>query len=234
MPLTIKRYNDAYRQQKEVELPKELNLFQSVLNGPTGKAFGIIFVWASSDLEAGHAWLSKVSSWSPVAMNTVAPTKMSVFNESTKTIAPQAVYGKSYTLSLRELTPEVVNVICKHAAIQPNSPATIFGMHELRDCASISPVNTLVAHRHPHFVMELLPTVRDADLLDAALVWAHAFYEDLMKTDPSNIMTSTYLPLTEPGKVNMKGIFGEKYEFLKLMKNQHDPDNVFKHALVQL
>ncbi|CAG8938456.1 unnamed protein product [Penicillium salamii] len=234
LPMTIRRYNDAYRQQKEAGIPKELNLFQSVTHGPTGKAMGVIFVWASSDFDAGQKWLSKVSSWSPVAMSTVAPTTMSVFNESTKTIAPQSAYGKSLTLSLRELTPEVVEVICKHASLQPNSPATIFGMHELRGCAPQPPLNTLIAHRHPHFVMELLPTVRDADLLDAAVAWAHEFYEDLMKTDPANIMASTYLPLTEPGKVNMKGIFGDKYEFLKVMKHRHDPENVFEHALVRL
>jgi len=137
-------------------------------------------------------------------------------------------------MSLRELTPEVVDIMSKHAPLQPNSPATLLGIHELRACAPQPSMNTVVDNRCPHFVMELLPTVQDAQLLDAALVWARELYDALMGTDPANIMMYTYLPLTEPDKVNMKGIYGEKYETLKRIKYRYDPENVFKLALVQL
>lgn len=204
------------------------------MNGPAGKGFGVIFVWASSNLHVGQTWLSRVSSWSPVSMSTVSPTTMAAFNETTKAIAPQAAYGKSLTMSFKDLTPEVINVLCKHAVLQPNSPATILGMHELRECAPKPSMDTLIADRTPHFMMELLPTVRDPDLLDAALVWAEDLYEDLMSTSSDNKLISTYLPLTGPDKVNMRGIYGEKYEVLKLIKHKYDPDNVFEHALAQV
>jgi hypothetical protein len=204
------------------------------MNSPGGKVLAVIFVWASSNLDEGQKWLSKLSSWCPVAISTVSPTTMSIFNESTRSIVPQTVYGRSLTCSIRELTPEVVDVMSKHAPLQPNSPATILGIHELRACAPQSQMNTVLDNHGPHFVMELLPTVQDAELLDAALVWAYDLYDALMRTNPANILTSTYLPLTEPEKINMKGIYGEKYEILKRIKRQYDPENVFKLALVQL
>lgn len=159
---------------------------------------------------------------------------MAAFNETTKAIAPQAAFGKSLTLSFKDLTSEVINVICKHAVLQPNSPATILGMHELRECAPKPTMDTLIADRTPHFVMELLPTVRDAALLDAALAWAEDLYNDLVSTDPDNKLISTYLPLTEPDRVNMQGIYGDKYQVLKLIKHKYDPDNVFARALAQV
>jgi hypothetical protein len=230
----IKRYSHAYRRQSEEGLPKELSTFQSVINSPDGKVFAVLFVWASSNLDEGQKWLSKLTSWSPVAMSTVSSTTMSVFSESTKGIVPPSVYGKSLTISIRDLTPEVVDVLSRHALLQPNSRATMIGIHELRACTPQPLVNTVIDNRAPHFVIELLSTVQDAELLDAALVWAHGLYDALMRTDPANILASTYLPLTGPDKVDMKGIYGKKFDILKRIKLQYDPENVFKLALVQL
>jgi hypothetical protein len=42
-----------------------------------------------------------------------------------------------------------------------------------------------------------LPKVLDTDRLEETLEWAHNFYDEMMKTDPSNILPPTYLPLTE-------------------------------------
>ncbi|KAJ5340086.1 FAD-binding domain-containing protein [Penicillium brevicompactum] len=218
LPAAIKRYNDAYRQQKAT-LPKELNLFQSVMNGPVGKGFGVIFVWASSDLDAGQTWLSRVSSWSPVSLSTVSSTTMAAFNETTKAIAPQAAFGKSLTLSFKDLTSESSHYLgyARAAGVCPKA----YNGH-------------LNCRPYPHFVMELLPTVRDAALLDAALAWAEDLYKDLVSTDPDNKLISTYLPLTEPDRVNMQGIYGDKYQLLKLIKHKYDPDNVFARALAQV
>jgi hypothetical protein len=230
---TIKRYNDAWRSHK-AELPSSLSLFQCIGNTPVGKMFSILFVWASTDIETGKTWLSKVSSWSPMAVSTVAPTDMVVFNEATQRITRAHVYGLSLTINLCELTAEIIDVISKFAPLKPSDPSTMFAIHELRACTPQPIMESVWDIRSPHFVIEILPTVFNADALDEALDWANKFYDEMMKTEPSNILPSSYLPLTEPQKVDMKAIYGTKYETLKRIKQQYDPENLFKHTLVQL
>jgi hypothetical protein len=183
LPATIRRYNDAYRQQGEEGLPAELYLQQSVLNGPAGKAMGIFFVWASSDVSAGQKWLSKVSAWSPVVMSTVAPTTVAGFHESIKDILPRAVHGQSLTVNFRELTSEVVEVMGKHALLQPSDPATLISIHQLRDCAPEPLEKSVFGTRCPHFVLEILPCVLDVDKLDETLAWGSGFHDDMMRID---------------------------------------------------
>ncbi|KAJ5313094.1 hypothetical protein PENANT_c018G05250 [Penicillium antarcticum] len=229
---TITRYNDAWRQQKE-GIPSSLSLFQCIGNTPTGKRFSVLFVWASTDIESGKIWLSKVSSWTPVAVSTVAPTDMMAFNEGAQRICHAHAYGLCLTLNLRQLTAEIVAVISKFAALKPSDPSTMFAIHELRACTPQPIRKNVWDTRSPHFVVEILPTVLDADRLNEALEWAHNFYDEMMGTKSSNILPSTYLPLTEPKKVDMKTMYGNKYETLERIKQEYDPDNVFKHTLVQ-
>ncbi|KAJ9303116.1 CAZyme family AA7 [Paecilomyces variotii] len=235
LPATIKHYNDQYRQMKSEGLPSALSLIQSFVNGPTGKALTILFVWASSDIDAGKEWLHKLQSWSPVALSTVAPTTMASFTLASETVVPKHAYGKMYTISVYQLTSEIVDVICKYASLHPNDPATFLGLHELRDCTPQLPAtDTVVCARSPHFVFEIGALTTVPDMLDGAIQWGEAFYNAVLNSGSENIVPATYLPLTEPTKVDIKAIYGDKLEFLRDLKQRYDPRNVFKYALVQL
>ncbi|KAJ5757267.1 uncharacterized protein N7511_007449 [Penicillium nucicola] len=230
---TIKQYNDAWRTEKD-GLPSSLSLFQCIGNTSSGKVFSVLFVWASTDIESGEKWLSKVSTWSLVAVSTVAPTDMVTFNEQAQRICHTNTYGLCLTVNLCELTAEIVDVISKYAPLKPSDPSTMFAIHELRACTPRPVMPTVWDTRVPHFVIEILPTVLHADRLDEALEWARSFHNEMMRTDKSNILASTYLPLTEPNKVDMRAIYGSKYQILKRVKQQYDPDNVFRHTVVQV
>ncbi|KAJ5557957.1 FAD-binding domain-containing protein [Penicillium sp. DV-2018c] len=234
LPATIRRYNEAYRQQGEEGLPAELNVQQCILNGPAGKAMAIFFFWGSSDMDAGQKWLSKVNTWSPVIMSTVAPTTVAAFHESIKDVLPKAVYGQALTASFRKLTPEVVEVISKHALLQPRDPATLISIHELRDSAPEPSERSVFGTRCPHFVLEIIPCVLDKSKLDETLAWGYGFHDDMMRIDAENLLSSTFIALTEPSKANMRKIYGKQYETLARLKKQYDPANIFKLAVVQL
>ncbi|KAJ9232755.1 CAZyme family AA7 [Paecilomyces variotii] len=234
LPATIKHYNDQYRQMKSEGLPSALSLHQSFVNGPTGKALTILFVWASPDIDAGQEWLHKLQSWSPVALSTVAPTTIASFTLASENVVPKHAYGKMYTVSVYELTPDIMDVICQHASLHPNDPATFLGLHELRDCTPQPSTDTVVCTRSPHFVFEIGALTTIPEMLDSAIEWGQAFYSAVLNSGSENIMSSAYLPLTEPAKVDMNAIYGDKLEFLRNMKQRYDPRNVFKHALVQL
>jgi len=219
---------------KSEGLPSALSLHQSFVNGPTGKALTILFVWASPDINAGQEWLHKLQSWSPVALSTVAPTTMASFTLASENVVPKHAYGKMFTVSVYELTPEIMDVICQHASLHPNDPATFLGLHELRDCTPQPSTDTVVCARSPHFVFEIGALTTTPEMLDSAIEWGQAFYNAVLNSGSENIMSSTYLPLTEPAKVDMNAIYGAKLEFLRNVKQRYDPRNVFKHALVQL
>ncbi|KAJ5481168.1 hypothetical protein N7539_007062 [Penicillium diatomitis] len=61
------------------------------------------------------------------------------------------------------------------------------------------------------------------ELAAEAVAWGEAFRDDLRKTDPSNIVHSSYISLTSP----------VKYSKLKEIKGLYEPNNVFKSALAQ-
>ncbi|KAJ5698053.1 hypothetical protein N7462_000058 [Penicillium macrosclerotiorum] len=236
LPETIRRYNTNYLQLKDTEsIPQYLNLYQCISNGPTGQALVILMIWASSDMDEGQKWLSKVSSWAPVAMNTVAPTTVAAFNEVTAGLVPQTTYGSMYTADIHELTPEVLDVIGTHAPLQPNREV-LFGAHELRadtPSSGTANTNTTFDTRIPHFLIEIIPMSSSQNTAGAAIEWGQRFYHALMSTDSANILASTYISLTPSERVDKNAIYGSRYETLKMIKGRYDPQNVFKHSLVQ-
>ncbi|KAJ6084653.1 hypothetical protein N7486_011453 [Penicillium sp. IBT 16267x] len=137
LSVTIQIFNDQLREFKKHGLPPALGLYQLANNSPVGKNLTVLFVWASSDLDEGQSWLSKVSSWAPVAVNTVMPTTLTAFNEIMDSLVPKKVFGSMYAATFYTLTPEVVNVISKHVPLQPSSPDVMYGIHEPRAGAHI-------------------------------------------------------------------------------------------------
>lgn len=204
------------------------------MNGPSGKALTVLFCWASSDMETGLLWLSKVQAFSPVAMCTVSPTTMAAFTLATELLMPKSVHGTMLTANIHELTPEVVDVIGFHSSLQPNDSAIVFGIHELRVCTPVPSLDSVIYTRSPHFVLEIGAIVETPHLLPDAIKWGQSFYNAVHKTDLANIMPSTYLPLTGPEKVDMGAIYGPNLEVLRDIKQRYDPRDVFRHALVKV
>lgn len=230
----IKQFNEAYTKAKNDGLPASLHLYQAIINGPGGKSLAVLFMWASSELEEGQKWLSQVSSWLPVAMNTVQPTTHRDFAKFASSMLPAKTYGTIFTVNLFELTPEVLEVIGIHAKRQPNNPEVLFGIHELRaDAPRESSVETVYDNRQPHFLLEMIPMGPSLDILAEATAWAEAFRDDLRRTEPSNIVASTYISLTSPKESVMESIYGVKYQKLKEIKGIYDSRNTFKSALPQ-
>lgn len=228
----VKQFNAAYRKAKDDGLPSSLHLYQDILNSPAGKALGVLFMWASSDLEEGQKWLSKVSSWLPVAMSTVQPTTHKEFGTFANSMVPKHTYGTIFTINLYDLTPEVLDVIGTHAQKQPNNPEVLFGIHELRANGPREPAHdTVFDNRCPHFLIEIIPLASSTEVLAEGVAWGQEFIKALRETDPANIVPARYISLTPSKEVDMENIYGSRYELLKSVKAKFDPQNVFNNAL---
>ena len=166
-------------------------------------------------------------------MSNVLPTTMTAFNEITNSMVPKQVYGTMHSASFYKLTSEVMDVICEHAPLQPNNPEIMFGIHELRAEAP-KPSGSSVFNAHfPHFAYEIIPMVSSKGSMDDALEWGRRFHEALLKTDPANVCPAVYVSFIPSKEMDVKAIFGRKYEPLRLAKKQFDPHNRFNTALVQ-
>jgi FAD/FMN-containing dehydrogenase len=87
--------------------------------------------------------------------------------------------------------------------------------------------------RDPHFLVEILPLSSSLEVFEELREWGQRFYDALMKTDPANIYPISYIPLTPDERLDLKVIYGNRYETLKKVKQQYDPKNVFKHSVVR-
>lgn len=235
---TIKQYNDGYRalSTQGEGLPPTLGAHQAAINSPTGRTFGLLFLWSSSDIETGKIWLDKILSLAPVAMHTVTTTTLAEWLKVIGTVVPQQCYGPILSVNLRSLTPEVVDVIATHAEQMHPDPSVMFGIHELRGPATTQGghPDSVFAERSAHFMLEILPTVTSPENLDAAVKWGTAFHEALSKTNPDNLLPTVYLPFVSPEALDIRQIYQEQYDALVQLKREYDPKNVFKFALAQI
>lgn len=73
-----------------------------------------------------------------------------------------------------------------------------------------------------------------AEKFEETLAWGQKFIAALRKTDSRNFLPSTYPPLTDINDLDEKLNYGSRYDDLKRIKRQYDPENVFKHTVIQL
>lgn len=227
-------YNDNYRKLKEEGIPSAMSLYQAIMSSPEGKSLAVYLVWSSSNLEEGQKWANKVAALAPVAINNVIPTTILDFNKLAASFTQKKTYGTIFCHGFYELTPEVVSVIGVYAESQPDYTGLAFGIHELRSEAPREFTNSVFNAREPHFLVEIVPMISSAEAFNEMLDWGQRFYDALMKTDPANIYPISYIPLTPNERLDTKIVYGDRYETLKRVKEQYDPHNVFKHAVVQL
>lgn len=191
-----------------------------------------MFLWSSPDLEKGEMWLKKICSLAPVAMNTVVRSTFPEWLAVTTASLPPAAYATMFCVCFKKLTPEIVDVFATHALKMPSDPGTMFNYHELRGLPSVSHPESLYPERQPHFVSELLAVTPSRERFENTLEWAKKLEEALLKTDPKNLLPTSYISFIDPENVIMREHFKDRYETLEELKKMYDPQNVFKSASV--
>ncbi|KAL2866497.1 FAD-binding oxidoreductase [Aspergillus lucknowensis] len=233
----IRQYNQGYRVLTAAEggLPAPLSLQQCTLNMPT-PTFGVLFMWADEDHEAGKQWLERVSGLAPVVANTVKSRTPSAWQAEQDALVPKTTQGRLWSVNLRQITDEVAGVIAQYAKQLPADPHVIFDMHELRgDSPSAKPnADSVFVAREGHFAVEIVPLVEDAEKLEGALAWGQEFSNALKRTDPRNIVAATYVSFLTADEFDHDKVFGEHLGFLRRVKARVDPGNVFNNAISYL
>lgn len=237
LPTVVRQYNEGYRALLSAEgmQATPLSIQQFVLNMPT-PTFGLLFMWASEDLETGNQWVERLSTLGPVTANTVqSRTPLGWLHEQDRLVA-KSTQGQMFTISVRAITAEVADVIARYTNSMPADPHIIFDMHELRDCSPSAKANagSVFSAREGHFMCEITAIVEDRDNLEATLAWGREFREALRKTSAENIVPASYVSFLTCDDFEPDRIYGNNLRFLKRVKKRADPENTFQNAISYL
>lgn len=189
-------------------------------------------MWASEDFEAGWQLLASVRSLAPSSQSEVVATTISQWMYA-NTRFPASGYGKPLTLNFRSITPEIVTVLARNLKRMPKD-CLGFSMQELRGSSAEPDLTAVFGVREPHFMLEILPIVRDMNSLEDANRWGENFLGELKRTNPKNTMEGTYISLTRLGEVSLSKIYGPNYGNFLEWKWMYDPDDVFSLAIPKL
>ncbi|PYI02033.1 D-lactate dehydrogenase [Aspergillus sclerotiicarbonarius CBS 121057] len=235
LPAVIRQYNHGYQALSAEGIPSALNLQQVVINTPTGKAFIVLFLWGSPDLDTGRIWLDKVSTLAPVAFNSVQETTPPAWLDEASRLSPKDSRGRVWTINIRQLTDEVVHVMGTYTTKMSSDPRVLFATHELRPASpSAHPTpDSVFPCREGHYMFEIIGATDTPEDLDAILAWGQEFQTALARTDPGNILDAPYMSLSAPEELDTTKVFGEDYEFLAELKRTRDPRGVFDAAIPQ-
>ena len=234
---TFMDFNAAYQKLLDEGLPLELTIQQIAFNPPTGRAFGVIFVWSGDDKEEGQRWKEKIASLGgPVVMDTVVVTTIPEWFSTNAALVASSVHGSSRTHTVHHITPEVAASIGRSLAKMPSDPVTMFTIHELRGPSAAPRDDSVFAMREPHFMLEIMGCVVNEESRQESRQWISNTWQDIQQTDSGNILPTVYISLhpesEEPARLSK--FFGPHVEEILALKRKFDPENVFSLAVPEL
>ena len=220
--------------------PKELGIQAVVVNHPqAGRAMMVLFIWSSSDYDAGRACLDTLAGLGPCVMNTVAQVSIPDWVKQVEAFCPYGVWGGSRGISFAGLSEKVLGVIGKYLEKMPSDPTTIFSTHlldprspsckdpELATGACFNPVL-----RQGHIMLELVGSVMDKEQLEGSQEWIKSLYEELKGTGET--LEGTYISLSKPEDAGLEEWYGVNMKELVKLKGKYDPEGLFKWAVPRI
>ena len=227
-------FNTGYQKILANKPPSALGFQQLITNTPSGKAFGVAFMWSSDDQEAGRAWLGQIEALGKVVLNSVTPTTISKYLELMAPVVPTSIYGTVKTTSVRSITSEIIQIIGRNAEKMPTRFGAQLVIHELRGPSAVPKTDSVFGSRESHFVLELIAQVTEEESVKECEEWVATFQNELRGSDPRNILPSSYISLTAPEEMDLRRIYGENYDTLIELKREFDPHNVFNLAVPRI
>lgn len=215
-------------------LPHNLYLQPVVINPPgLGPTLFFDFVWSGFETAETEEWRLHMIDLAPILSADITEKTPSAIIKHITPLLPATVFGGLHTVYLKEITPEVVDIMVNHIELLPNDPCVGFVIHTLRGKSCEPPFpDSVWNHREPHLLIEILGLSLTEEGRAATEVWAANFRNDLVKVDVA--LEGTYVSLTPPMYLNLEKIFGEKLGDLRKLKEEYDPKRVFKHAVPPL
>lgn len=227
-------FNAAYEKLLDSEgIPPQLTIQQICFNGPTGRAFGALFLWSGTDLEEGKRWSEKIAGLGPLLVNLVAPTTIPEWFAANGAIVPPNIAGSGFSHNARRITSPVAEAIGRNLVRMPSDRGAMLSIHQLRG-PSAGPQNhaSVFATREPHYMLELLGYVTSGDQ-EVSRQWAFSTAEEIKRADPEILLPTAYVSVynsaiqAKSATEALDKTYGPKAAVLKDLKAKFDPEGVF-------
>ncbi|KAL1864703.1 hypothetical protein Daus18300_007505 [Diaporthe australafricana] len=192
-----------------------------------GKVLAAIVTWVDDNHGDGRKMIDQIATFGNCIVNMTEAKTMVKYAEDNEKLVAYGVYGRSYTLNLKELTPTSVNLLAKYSASLPGGNAMI-SIYTLRSPKPNE--NSVFGARENHRMVEILSMTSDPALKDEAAAWGQGLLRELQEQDGENVLDSAYISLLDFEDADLKKIYGRHLETLVHLKKKYDPGNVFKHS----
>jgi FAD/FMN-containing dehydrogenase len=178
------------------------------------------------DMAAGEQALAPLRTFGPPAQDLVAPTPLPAVNSGLDALVPKGNYDYWKSDFVNELTDEAIDVHVEHGAKVPTISS---GMHLYPVDGFASTIGadaTAWGYRDAHFTHNIYAMDPDGANTDKNKAWVRAYYDALhpysMPGGYVNFMMS------DEGEERIRATYGSSYERLAQIKQQFDPDNLFR------
>ncbi|KAF5371134.1 hypothetical protein D9758_004133 [Tetrapyrgos nigripes] len=223
---------NKYRELLEEDFPDAFSGNATVGNLTGGfPGLSIVFVWSSSDLNAGKIFLEKIKKLG-TAKSAVKEKNLSEFIKVAFPPTPK----KSMVTSvyIPELSEGLIRIVVDNAKRAPAGSECFAHFHFSHGESTKPNAGSCFNVREPHLLIEIFGTPaskaaedKDPGLKDKAYHWVKSLESELL--DSQLTMDGGYLNLLDPS-VPAKDSYGGKWNRLLSLKKKVDPENIFSNA----
>jgi len=190
-----------------------------------GKTLLSVIPFYSGDIEAGREVLRPIREFGDPVADTVEPTLYTVHQQSADDLYREGDrnYWKSHMFD--ELSDNAIDTIVEHVKSLPTPLTTVFFEWMGGAIAKTAPDATAFPHRNATVSFTIAPKWIDPGRDDELLGWAREFFEATAPYGPEDVYVNL-LSHDEPERV--RDAYGERYERLREVKREWDPNNFFQ------
>lgn len=232
-------YNDLI--EKHGKQPSLLTIMPIIFVLPgLGPTLSCCFIWNGPATDETRTWLDRFASLgTPMANNpkpqdSVKAMDFVSWSKFVQNFVPPVMKGRTQGAAASHFSPAVIACVAQQAAVIPTNGSGGINIHILgADSPSCRPPGqypeSVCAYRQPHLMIELLGFGGDDVAARDASAWALESRNKLMVLEDA--LPITYLSLTAPEFTDAKAVYGDKWEELRQLKREYDPNNVFSNTI---
>jgi FAD/FMN-containing dehydrogenase len=208
--------------------PDELTSYCGVTGAPDGSGLICAIIAAhSGSLEDGAKAVQPIKDFGPPAMDAMGPipfvVHQSLLDEGNQ--PGRLIYWKSEFL--RELTPELLDIVAGHAVKMPSVASTVLLEHMHGAYNRFEADRTAFGQRDAHFNLVVIASWTDPAESDANVAWARGLIAAVQPFTTGGVYFN-YLG-TDDGADRVRAAAGRNYERLVEVKRKYDPANMFRY-----
>ena len=194
------------------------------------------FTWLGPMDNEATEWHDRVKAMSgPVVMDTIISTTMTGYTAALGGLIPSTTYrGSVQAANVRghQLSEEAIDILAKYGTAMPLT-ASVAAFHVLQGYSTRNTsMPSLFRYREPHLMLEIVGVSSTEEGVEECRTWAEGFGREMRAAE--GMLEGVYLPLTPQKTVDLKKVYGEKYERLLELKRKFGPNNVFRNAVPRL